>query len=277
MASPQEERSFLGRGRFITTKEAAELVGNVRWWECSDHHGRRVEIESLQADPQGIPDLSKPIFLWENQDMYVGEWKRLDDGTIERHGFGCYISLGEVYVGDLDEGCFDGQGTLFWLPNVEVWELEILPDSPIDDLKTGKDIPFIYEGAFEDNMKHGLATVELKSGMRRRGMWEEDELVGDFYEDHVQVDDEERTLKRLPTVQVPKTVVEALDSATAESNQNDERPRIDPFSKNFTNLDIVNSIFRNHRKDTGEEEATDDNMDVEADSNGNGHTKMESD
>ena len=269
-----EERSFLGKGRFTTTDEAAKIAGNVRWWTCQDHHGRSVDLEALEGTfPKG-----KPIFLWENQDMYVGEWTTLDDGTIDRHGFGCYISFGEVYVGDWDEGVMDGQGKLFWLPNVEVWQFDILPGSPIDDLKTGKDIPFIYEGAFEDNMKHGLATVEIKSGMRRRGMWEEDELVGDFYDDHVEVTDEEKSSKKLPQVETPKTVVEALDSGTAESSQSsstnpeEEASRIDPFAKNFSQLDIVNSIFKNHRKETTDEDKTkskengdagDDKMDIE--------------
>lgn len=94
------------RGTWLSLEEATERTpGNEEWWR-QDLYGKTVSVK--QYDATGPRD--KPIWMFEDGDMYLGQWKKCSDRhqyPVEQ-GFGVtYLNrkhstpAGRVYVGQV--------------------------------------------------------------------------------------------------------------------------------------------------------------------------------
>jgi len=179
-------------GWWISLTEAKDRsVGRQEWWTQPGAGGRSVSVE--QYDPKGPPD--KPVWLFRNGDMYLGEWTRRgrQHYPVEM-GFGttynnCPAKLkGLVYVGEFQDGHCHGLAKTFWLDSAPTWKTNYLPGSPIrqEEEKSGRSIsrPFSYVGQFRMGLKwDDSARATLKDGTTRVGKWEEGR-PGDWWHDH---------------------------------------------------------------------------------------------
>ncbi|CAB9505618.1 expressed unknown protein [Seminavis robusta] len=177
-------------GYWLSLKEAQErCVGKEPWWACPSQEGRRVEPKqhTSRNSPAG-----KPVWLYDNGDMYLGEW---DEQSFEfplEDGFGVYYNSqprkfkGLIYIGGWKEGHCHGRGETFWLKSSYTWKTNHFPNSPIKrEGGIGTGIPFCYWGLYEMDVRCDKeAVVRLKDGTTRRGPWEDGNPVGDWHEDH---------------------------------------------------------------------------------------------
>jgi len=93
---------------------------------------------------------------WSNGDKYIGEHK---NGL--GHGIGTYTyPSGTKYVGAFKDGLYNGQGTKSF----------------------GKGSGFEgdrYVGEWKDNKKHGQGTYTIADGTVYKGLWKNDEFIGE--------------------------------------------------------------------------------------------------
>jgi len=133
----------------------------------------------------------RPIWIWEDGDMHLGEWK--DFVFLRRHsiqhGFGAFYFdnpreyKGKVYIGEWKDGSVQGSGKEFWLESAPSWKDNKDPESDI--LKNGAGLPFVYSGTYDDgHSQDESATVTLKDGTTRVGPWKDGMPVGDWWKDH---------------------------------------------------------------------------------------------
>jgi hypothetical protein len=170
--------------QWITLEEArANAHSNIAWWKCEDQSGWHVEEN--QYDPKGPSD--KPVYVYANGDMYLGEWKKYGN-FLQRKSrpgcFGVYLSRGDcVFVGLWKKGKLNGACKMLWLPSSPTWSYNQDLESPIKVKNAG--VPFLYIGRYEDGQKNDpSATVILRNGMARVGPWKDDAPVGDWWNDH---------------------------------------------------------------------------------------------
>ena len=172
------ERGF--GGRWITLDEAkAYSVGSAtEWWN----------------HPRIRPTHEKPIWEYQNSDMYMGQWNEnceipLEDGFgITYNQYPIPTSQGLIHVGHWKQGCLDGSGESFWLSSCKIWKANHCPGSAITvTTRNGKHlrkrgVPFRYKGTYRNDQKcDPQAVVTLKDGTTRRGPWEHDKPVGDWH------------------------------------------------------------------------------------------------
>jgi hypothetical protein len=193
--------------------------GNVEWWKCLGVNGE--QIEARQHHPDGPED--RPVWCHEDGWMYLGEWK---DG--ECHGFGVYYFLnGRVYVGNLNRNKCSGLAMLFWLPAAPIWKDNELPLSIIkSNEQQSVGLPYIYIGCFEESEKRDpRAKVILKDGTTRIGPFQNDRLVGDWWNDHEKSvsskDDFDRLFSFAPQVSGACEIEEGSSGENHDEEQQD--------------------------------------------------------
>jgi hypothetical protein len=176
-------RAGLG-GWWISLDEARRRsIGHENWWTQQDRSGRRVPVQ--QYDVKGPK--SRPVWLFENGDMYLGEWiGRGTNGLAHpvEHGLGVTYNnfpikkKGLIYLGGWKEGLEHGVGYSFWLKSSVAWSNNKLAASEIQDMSTlnghnkHPGLPYCYYGKFDNDVKSDdHAVVSLKCGSTRRGPW----------------------------------------------------------------------------------------------------------
>ena len=171
----------------MTLKEAKERAKGEEWWKA-DLHGKKVPVRQYA---EGAPR-DKPIWLFENDDMYLGEWKNGKKNPVEE-GFGVTYNddppkfKGKVYVGGWKGGFCHGLGKSFWLESSSTWCKNYLPGSEIRQNIDGKrvPVPYQYVGQYKQSLKDDpKATVTLKDGTTRVGRWSANKVVGGWWTDH---------------------------------------------------------------------------------------------
>jgi hypothetical protein len=178
---------------WISLEEARERVpGKVEWWHCRGPQGEVVEVK--QYDKKGPSD--RPVRLWENGEMFIGGYKesRFIGHGSTLHGLGVYYCVDErVIVGHWNRGNKVGLFKQSWLPSGACWmvnetsssEIKKKRKSAIGAMVAGAGVPYIYIGAYKDNLKNDpSATVILRDGLTRIGPWKTDKPVGDWWDDH---------------------------------------------------------------------------------------------
>lgn len=179
-------------GWWISLDEAkAGSVGREEWWTYPDKNGFVVN-PLVEHYTSGSPlPTSKPVWMYENGDMYVGNWERKSQDYPLEEGFGITYNnypdkcQGNVYIGEWERGTMHGEGVSFWLPSSQTWTSNRLGASPIKwDANTNRSagIPFRYEGSYIEGKKQDeQAVVTLKEGTSRQGEWENSKPVGGWY------------------------------------------------------------------------------------------------
>lgn len=165
-------------GKWIDLKTARTKAGGVNWWNHENREGKTVPVQ--QHDPKGPPD--KPVWYFENGDMYLGEWLTEPTSHRKENGFGitythypkCWKGL--IYIGEFMDGLAHGKGETNWLRNSPSWssnELLEYDDPQIVDGQ-GRSLPFKYFGVrINDVENDDRAIVELKDGTARIGKWKD--------------------------------------------------------------------------------------------------------
>ena len=180
-----------GIGWWISLEEAQERsIGNEKWFEKNNFRGKQVpSIQHVRDAPE-----DKPVWLFQDGDMYLGEWRSMgpDAGFSVEHGFGiAYTNYplnhqGLVCIGGWNHGIRHGQGEEFWMESSIVWTENHHDDSPIAHVNPANNkrtpVPFAYRGRLTNGYYHDKqAVVTLKDGTTRRGAWSYGEPVGDWH------------------------------------------------------------------------------------------------
>ena len=186
-----DHRGYNGIGGWwISFKEAKEkCCGKEEWWKHQGYQG--LEITPAHC-PQNPAD--KPVWLFENGDMYLGQWKysRQHRWPVE-HGLGITYNnypmkcKGLVCIGEWRKGHIHGMAKSFWLVSSRTWRKNEFPASAIHQKEGNKTIsrPFSYLGPYNMSHRSGPgATVTLKDGTQHIGTWQEHAPVGDWWTDH---------------------------------------------------------------------------------------------
>ena len=172
------DRGFGGRWITLNEAKAYSVDSATEWWN----------------HPRIRPTHEKPIWEYQNSDMYMGQWNENCDIPLE-DGFGITYnhypiptSQGLIHVGHWKNGCLDGSGESFWLSSCKIWKSNHCPGSAITvTTRHGKHlrkrgVPFRYKGNYRNDQKcDPQAVVTLKDGTTRRGPWEHDKPVGDWH------------------------------------------------------------------------------------------------
>jgi MORN repeat len=172
------------RGTWISLETAKAQAGGIEWWNNVSRDG--CTIDPRQHDVMG-PE-SKPVWFFENGDMYLGECTKKNNHRV-KNGFGINYTAfpaeyeGMVYMGEFKNGLAHGKGESFWLADSAIWTKNQHPSSPIE--QTGERRPYMYYGLRVNDVEHGKkATVVLKDGTTRIGEWRNGKPVGDWWKDH---------------------------------------------------------------------------------------------
>ena len=230
------------QGWWVSLEYASSFVGGSEWWAVTGYEDRIVPVKQYDGrDPDDDDDddefsdgdsapgnapHDKPIWMYENGNMYLGPWIRLGSkkkkakkaGALKdvvsiplEHGYGTmYMHFpekfrGQIYVGNWYQGRWHNMGKTSYLPTAPSWINNRLPksqvkqptDDVVEDPSTGKSIiktrwvarPFLYMGLFEYGcmMDPEGATVVLKDGTTKIGIWNYDIPDGDWWKDHKQL------------------------------------------------------------------------------------------
>jgi hypothetical protein len=213
-------------GWWVDLDEAQKDALGNKWW-LSQIDGRSVPL----------PLNDKPIWKYENGDMYLGEWKK-KGATINRllpleEGFGINYNQfprkckGLVYIGQWKGGTCHGKGRSLWVESSATWKKNLYPASPIKQMIDGKQqsVPFKYFGTYVNGWKESPdGEVTLKDGTVRRGPWKEGEPVGDWWSssdhDELLVVAQAPNLKHEPT----ENVQNQRDQTPPPPVQQDSKP-----------------------------------------------------
>ena len=230
-------------GWWVSLQEAQELsVGNEKWWLSVGKGGAVIDPAKATSFKNASPSRSKPVWMYENGDMYIGDWKETtsDDSNEEymmEHGYGITYNnypanfRGYVYIGEWQRGTMNGEGVSLWLPSSDAWKKNRSGPSPIqkDANKSrarSSGIPFRYEGTYKHGAKHDeTAIVTLKDGTTRIGHWENGNPVGNWHN---------HTLKAVDTAvknsdsEGESTGTPSLAVVTHGDSQRDEEPNNTP-------------------------------------------------
>lgn len=160
-------------GRWISPDNAIEFtVGREVFWCYTGLNGERVPLR--QYDSSSDAPIDKPIWMYENGNMYLGEWT-VDEklGRPVEHGFGIsYINgireyRGVLQIGHLKNGYFHGHGMQTWLLSSDIWMRNELEGTGITQLEGDRLVsrPFIYVGNYVLGLRSDVsAMVILKDG-----------------------------------------------------------------------------------------------------------------
>ena len=177
-------------GWWISFKEAKEkCCGKEEWWKHQGYQGLEITPAHFPLKPA-----DKPVWLFENGDMYLGQWKysRQHRWPVE-HGLGITYNnypskcKGLVCIGEWRKGLVHGMAKSFWLESSRTWRNNEFPASAIHQKEGNKTIsrPFNYLGPYNMSHRSGPgATVTLKDGTQHIGTWQEHAPVGDWWTDH---------------------------------------------------------------------------------------------
>ena len=189
-----EHRGVNGmKGEWVSLETAREdSEGGEAWWELAELKGQ--SVAAIQHDPTGPSD--RPIFRWENGDMYLGPWKPAN----KRHkwpleeGFGvAYFNYPDEHQGRVDicknikHGYLNGPGKSFWLASAPAWKANKLRGSAVRTTVNRSYVPrpYMYEGLFvQDRKTDKKAKVTLKDGTIGIGPWKDDKPVGSWLREH---------------------------------------------------------------------------------------------
>mmetsp|Transcript_20251 Transcript_20251/g.21698 ORF Transcript_20251/g.21698 Transcript_20251/m.21698 type:complete len:391 (-) Transcript_20251:149-1321(-) len=213
-------------GNWLSLEEAVEYsIPKEKWWEETDPTDSE-SIRSIQHDPKS-PN-GKPVWRFENGDMYLGQWGPTIGGCLVEHGRGITYNhwppgmRGLICNGEFRGGLITGKAESFWLEDSKNWKNNRFSKSVIRDgdlKKHGKKIPFKYKGKFVNSAKNDeKAVVTLKDGTTRVGPWKDNRPVGDWHS-HKKVESsssesESSTPTPTPT---PSSVAVAVAVATSTS------------------------------------------------------------
>jgi hypothetical protein len=192
LASHDDHRGYNGIGGWwISFKEAKEkCCGKEEWWKHQGYNGFEIAPAHYSLNPA-----DKPVWLFENGDMYLGQWKY----SIHHHGWPVEHGLGVTYnnypnkckglvcIGEWENGQIHGMAKSFWLESSPSWKKNEFPASPIRQKAGNKTIsrPFIYIGPYNMSHRSGPgAIVTLKDGTQHIGPWQEHAPVGDWWTEH---------------------------------------------------------------------------------------------
>lgn len=193
------------KGWWIGLDEAKERGQGEKWWKNSGIRGET--IPARQHDASGPKD--RPIWLFENGDMYLGEWTMRKKPRVEtrsnkkfkahpvEQGRGITYNFsprGKVFIGDFQNGLITGSGKSFWLKSCSIWKRNKFSQSEINQ---GSDkVPYNYTGNYiESNKNDPSATVTLKDGTTRVGPWKDGSPVGDWWKTHLSAATHQRGLE----------------------------------------------------------------------------------
>ena len=228
---PYEKRNG-SLGRFSTIDEAYQLGLQNSWWAECDPNGHAVDLEKAEA-PRGYP-----IFIWKNGSMYVGQWKRDEDGKISPGGFGAFCYCGEneafkgrLYIGRFQRGLSHGIGRMQWLANSKIWRDNLAPKQSM----TKVELPYIYSGSWQDGKKHGFGSVEFKDGTCLRGEWRLGKCVTTISGENVALMDfrAKETRSRRKSLLRAKTSSEPKIEIASEEYPFDEREEMAAWLSHF--------------------------------------------
>lgn len=62
------------KGRWIGLAEAQERAQGEKWWKHSGIGGEKIQVQQSNSADENGPN-ERPIWLFENGDMYLDEWK----------------------------------------------------------------------------------------------------------------------------------------------------------------------------------------------------------
>jgi hypothetical protein len=186
-----DHRGYNGIGGWwISFKEAKEkCCGKEEWWKHQGYKGLEITPAHYPVSPA-----DKPVWLFENGDMYLGQWKysRQHRWPVE-HGLGITYNnypikyKGLVCIGKWGKGHIHGMAKSFWLESSPTWRKNEFPASAIRQKEGNKTIsrPFNYLGPYNMSYRSGPgAIVTLKDGTQHIGPWQEHAPVGDWWTDH---------------------------------------------------------------------------------------------
>jgi hypothetical protein len=180
-------------GWWISCEEARDRsIGNEEWWKEEGIGGRTVTLKQYAQHPAPA---DKPIWLYNNGDMYLGEWAVGRTNFFLENGFGATYNnnpgkcKGKIYIGEWKSGECHGSGKSLWLKSSNTWINNKFPASEIKQKEGEKNVsrPYVYIGDYADGIKNDAnAMVTLKDGTTRAGPWEKGKPVGDWWseEDH---------------------------------------------------------------------------------------------
>jgi hypothetical protein len=165
-------------GWWIDHEEAKQRAMNEKWWKSTLPDGTKVA--DRQYDTNGRKD--KQFWPFKVGDMYLGPWKKDDEGKTLEAGFGItYNNVpkkveGKCYLGDFKNGMCHGFGRSFWLKASPIWGENHLPGSEIkenlEEKRRNKGLPYEYVGRYKQDVKDDKhATVNLKDGTTKSGAW----------------------------------------------------------------------------------------------------------
>jgi len=147
-------------GWWIYEAEAKErTLGKEEWWKMNGFAGMTMALK--QYDPKGPKE--RPIWMWDNGSMYLGEWKQKDPkGYPLWHGFGAFYcnspkNKGLVYTGEWKYGKAHGSGKARWLESAPKWKKNEYTLSSSRERRTPR--PFVYSGACVNSPQDASVTL----------------------------------------------------------------------------------------------------------------------
>ena len=146
-------------GWWISFEEAkAKCCGNEEWWTHKGYQGLEITPQYYAQNPHAQNPPDKPVWDYENGDMYLGEWEFSSAlGRYAEQGVGITYNhhserfRGMVYIGEWEKGHPKGMGKMFWLESSVSWKSNYLWHSPIRQHEGAKSIgrPFSYLGHYD--------------------------------------------------------------------------------------------------------------------------------
>lgn len=196
---------------WISLAEAQERsVGNEKWWTKEagvttmdiDVSEVLTAIQKMEGIEPALPipvdsspgdsDEEKPVWVYDDGNMYLGFWKICDRTTDKiRHGKGIYYGhepvsmMGSVYVSTWKDDKPVGKVEFFWLESSNVWKNNTDDSSEIANTngrgrrnanENIRRLPFKAYATMNENFQicDEDAIITLKDGTRRRGPWQND-------------------------------------------------------------------------------------------------------
>ena len=159
-------------GRWISLEESEDLAA-AGWYEYEGPYGKKV---ALRQHCPGSPE-DRIVWCQDRGNLYLGGWK-----NGQWNGFGiCCRNDGRVIIGHRKNQVLSGPVKRTWLFTAPAWKDNYDENSNIKGLD-GRPLPYMYFGAFNKYGKSDKkATIVLKDGTARKGPWENNEPVGDFW------------------------------------------------------------------------------------------------
>ncbi len=164
----------MSTSQWMTLQDARDAsFGKVAWWNLPTPDGERITI-TVSSEQQ-------PVWKGVTGTMYLGGWK---SGKWDGPGV-FYFPDGCVLSGHWEEGRLLGKAMHVLLPESPCWIENHWPRSFLFDVTTQRPLPFVYIGCYTNfRMNDDDALVILKDGTVRRGPWQDNRPVGNWWKDH---------------------------------------------------------------------------------------------